>query len=487
MWRASVQTVVVRRAGRNPGVFEVDGVQVTRSQSSLRVPENRSTATSRSIELPVIRFEAINPSGEPPIYYLAGGPGMSNLGFGPPLGLLARHDVVLVGYRGVDGDVVLDAPEVRRAIRGVGGELFSEESRRCLYDAVAACAARLRREGVDIDGYTIPEVAADLDAARTAQGDSKIHLLSESYGTRVAQHYADRFPEHIARSIMVGVNPPGRFVWDVETIDNQLGLLSELYAARHPEVDGPTHLIDLIQRVNANMPRRWKILPINQGKVRVATFAMLFNRDSAALAVDAYVAADCGDPSGLAALSLLYDLVFPRLAVWGDFFAKGCSADADAAGHRDDWASPGGVMGSPLSELVWAAGTAWPAMPIGDHRRSPRRSQVETLLVGGNLDFSTPPDHTTSDLLPALDRGRQIVLTDMGHTTDFWRCQPEAAVELLAGFFADGSVNEDLFGHKPMSFDPRPLSLQQATKLTLGSATLAVIGLIAAARHLAAR
>jgi hypothetical protein len=41
---------------------------------------------------------------------------------------------------------------------------------------------------------------------------------------------------------------------------------------------------------------------IDPGKVKIVTFAMLFNRKTAAQAFDAWLAAENGDPSGLAVL-----------------------------------------------------------------------------------------------------------------------------------------------------------------------------------------
>jgi pimeloyl-ACP methyl ester carboxylesterase len=94
---------------------------------------------------------------------------------------------VLVGYRGVDGSSVLDSPEIASAILGDGQDVTSPASLQLVADAMRACAARLKAEGVDLAGYSIPEVVADLEAARAALGYDTLNLLSESFGTRVAQ------------------------------------------------------------------------------------------------------------------------------------------------------------------------------------------------------------------------------------------------------------------------------------------------------------
>ena len=63
----------------------------------------------------------------------------------------------------------------------------------------------------------------DLEAARRALGYHQIDLLSESEGTRIAMIYSWRYPKAIHRSVMIGVNPPGNFLWDPKTTDEQIG------------------------------------------------------------------------------------------------------------------------------------------------------------------------------------------------------------------------------------------------------------------------
>ena len=81
---------------------------------------------------------------------------------------------------------------------------------------------RLQADGVDLAGYGIPQRVDDLEAARKALGYGRIDLLSESAGTRTAMIYAWRYPKSIHRSVMIGVNPPGHFLWDPKTTDEQI-------------------------------------------------------------------------------------------------------------------------------------------------------------------------------------------------------------------------------------------------------------------------
>ena len=82
---------------------------------TLVVPENRADPRSRLIALPVTRILARSSHPLAPIFHLNGGPGMTNMTFPQANRLAAQHDVVMVGYRGVDGSSVLELS------RGDGG------------------------------------------------------------------------------------------------------------------------------------------------------------------------------------------------------------------------------------------------------------------------------------------------------------------------------------------------------------------------------
>ena len=79
---------------------------------SLVVPENPADPRSPLIVLPVTRIRAQSTQPAEPIFVLQGGPGVTNMDFPMASRLADNHDVVLVGYRGVDGSVRLECPEV---------------------------------------------------------------------------------------------------------------------------------------------------------------------------------------------------------------------------------------------------------------------------------------------------------------------------------------------------------------------------------------
>jgi len=451
---------------------------------TLVVTENRADPESRLVALPVTRIRALSDDPKEPIFRLEGGPGKTNMEFSNASRFAGDHDVVLVGYRGVDGSVRLDCPEVESALKH-SEDLLGERSFRAYADAFRSCADRLTDEGVDLAGYGVVQQVDDLEEARKALGYGRIDLLSESAGTRTALIYSWRYPESIHRSVMIGVNPPGHFLWEGKTTDEQLGRYSDLCAQDDSCSKRTDDLVAAMRETAAEMPDRWLFLPIKEGNVRVASFFGLVESTSenaplsAPMTLDSWHAAADGDASGFWFQSLAADLLFPTSAVWGQYAAF---ASADAQVVREHFSSAGrrdASLGEAGTALVWGGGRlvdAWPAAPDGDDYARVRTSETETLLIGGALDVATPPQAATKELLPHLSNGDQVVLDGFGHSFDFWTYQPEAGTRLIATYFDSGRVDDSLY--EPQSVDFTPGFTQTAiAKITAG----AMVGLAALA------
>ena len=375
----------------------------------------------------------------------------------------ARHDVVLVGYRGVDGSSRLDCPEVVSA-REHSRDLLSEATSASVAAAFRACSERLRDDGVDLAGYSIPERVDDLELARRKLGYGQIDLVSESAGTRTAMIYAWRHPASIHRSVMIAVNPPGHFVWDAKTTGEQVRRYATVCAAdaecrrRTPDLTASVH------SAFGQVPRRWLFLPIKKGNVQAAAFFGLMNATkdgggplSGPLTLDTLVSADEGDGGGAWLLSVAAQLMFPRAQVWGDVASIG---RGDAASARRFFAAgrnKGSVIGSPGTDLVWAGGRlldAWPANPDENEYTRVRDSRIPTLLIGGELDFATPPQIAHRELLPHLRNGREIVLPKVGHADDFWAYEPAASTRLIDMYLGTGRVDTSLYTVNRLDLTP---------------------------------
>ena len=429
---------------------------------TLVVQENRHNAHSRLIALPVTRIRAHSARPGVPIFRLAGGPGKTNMHFKDASRFADKRDVVLVGYRGVDGSSKLDCPEVISA-REHARDFLSERSFRADAAAFKACAQRLQHAGVDLGGYTLPERVDDLDAARRALGYQRVDLLSESVGTRTALIYAWRYPKRIHSSVMIGVNPPGNFLWDAKTTGEQI----RRYAGRcAKDASCRSRTPDLAASLHSayeHIPGHFWFLPIEKGNVKAAAFWGLMNATSAAaplrapMTIDTLLSADEGDGSGAWFLSLMAQMAFPRAQLWGDAAAVARSDASYARRFFATHANSGSVIGTPGTDFLWDGGRlldSWPASPDENQYTRVEDSKVETLLIGGKLDFATPPQNATRELLPHLPNGHQVVLTNLGHSDDIWAYEPPASTHLINTFFDSGRVDTSLYTPNRIDFTP---------------------------------
>jgi len=470
-----------------PCTYMAGDVEYSADCGTLVVPENRSDPKSRMIALPVLRVHALRANPSAPIFFFQGGPGSSNLQFQKLDGLIEDHDLVLVGYRGVDGSVSLDCPEIADAVRNAPtGNMLSDAALESYADASKRCVARLQIERVDLAGYTMVEVIEDMENARVALGYDRIHLLGESYGTRVEMIYEWMHPNSLYRVVMLDVNPPGHFQWGAEDIDAQLKDYAELCAR---DADCSTRTNDLIvsmRQVSENIPERWLFFPIDKGGVKLVTFVMFMESIqppetpvplSGPAAIDMWLAAEEGDYSGMALLSMMRNMFLPNLFVYGDLLSKASGADGfqdPARDYRAELNPAGSILGSPFTLFHWGLGQGWVEYSIPEQFRQTLPTNIRTLLISGSMDFSTPPQFATNELLPYLSNGEQVILKDFGHTETFWVSQKEARLRLLSTFFNNGKVDASLYTYQSVDFDAG-FGWPALAKLLLGIVVTAIV------------
>ena len=430
---------------------------------TLIVPENRSAPNTRLIALPVIRVKAASDTPAEPVFWIAGGPGHENITNYSMDGLTDNHDFVMVGYRGVQGQVVLECPEVSQAISDRPGTILSPESITAYTSGAAQCAERLESEGIDLAEYTITETIDDMEAARKALGYDKINLYGDSYGTRIEQIYVWRYPEILNRVIMGSVNPPGHFLWDPAVGDAQIADYAELCAKDAACSARTDDLVATMREVSENIPNRWMGIAIDKEAVQLLTYFMFVESIqldapvplSGPAAVDLWLDAAEGDYSGMAMITLSTNLFLPNLFTWGHFLALGVSSGDYLDASRDFEATynpPDALIGAPMTRYLYGPIEGWPAHTIDEEYFEVQPSDVEILLVSGSIDFSTPPQFATEELLPRLTNAEQVILEDIGHTESVWFSQPEARAHLITTFFDTGEVDASLYEYQPLDF-----------------------------------
>ena len=77
-------------------------------------------------------------------------------------------------------------------------------------------------------------------------------------------------------------------------------------------------------------------------------------------------------------------------------------------------------------------------------------------------------------MLPLLESGEQVVLSEFAHTGDLYYIQREATRHLLTTFFATGEVDASLYQPNTVNFKPA-WGFPFIAKLLLGGAAFALI------------
>lgn len=474
-----------------PCTFTLSKEEHAADCGTLVIPENRYDPNSRLIALPVTRLKAASATPAEPIFWFSGGPGHDNIIRYPLDGLTENHDFVMVGYRGVEGQVVLKCPEVSKAIGNAPGTVLSPEALAAYTSGTAQCAEHLESEGIDLAGYTLTETVDDVEAARKALGYDKINLYGNSYGSRLQMIYMWRYPETLNRVVMVSVNPPGHFIWDPTVTDAQISDYAALCAQDVACSARTDDLVATMREVSENMPDRWMGIGIDHDAIQLLTYFMFVESIQPAgpiplsgpAAVDLWLDAAEGDYSGMALISLSKDLFLPNLFTWGHWLSMGASS-GDYRDVSQDFETvynpPDALIGAPISRFAYSFTEGWPAYLIDEEYFEVQPSDIETLLVSGNIDFSTPPQFATQELLPHLTNGEQVILEDIGHTESVWSSQPEARAHLVTNFFDIGQVDASLYTVQPVDFDAG-LGWSGLAKFLLGALVLVMLLLIALA------
>jgi hypothetical protein len=236
------------------------------------------------------------------------------------------------------------------------------------------------------------------------------------------------------------------------------------------------------------MPSSWFSLPIKPGNALVGTFLGLTEATGSPLTgpmtLNSWISAAQGDPSGLWFISAMANLVLPNSFVWGEFASIGMADAQPVERYFSSGADRGSIIGNPLGEFLWGAGGlvhAWPANP-GEHQyTSVQNSSVPTLLIGGTLDFETPAQNATKELLPHLSNGHQVILSGLGHVDDFFSYEPSASTQLLTTFYDTGQVDTSRYTPNEVSFataDTQPAIAKKILATMVAVALVAVIWLV---------
>ena len=210
--------------------------------------------------------------------------------------------------------------------------------------------------------FTTSAAVRDLELMRVALGYPALNIYGISYGTRVAQHYLKRYPEHARTVILDGVVPPGLALGPGVAIDAQRALdrlLARCAAApacteRYPDLAvGLENLLTRLKAAPATIeiphPRTGAATTLTLTDELVAGVVRLltYSPQTAALIPALVRAAAEGDYGPLAAQMLMVGEGIHDAISYGMHFAVVCTEDVPFWG-RVDRAALGATFLGPL-------------------------------------------------------------------------------------------------------------------------------------------
>jgi pimeloyl-ACP methyl ester carboxylesterase len=425
-------------------------VSVEAQCGRLSVPEDPAAPGGRQIQLFVARVPAVSERGRPdPLFVLAGGPGLAATtfytGVAPVFERIHRdRDIVLIDQRGTGASNALTCPGNPDPDAPDSTAALTQEARSCL----AALAAH-----ANVADYTTSLAVRDLDAVRAALHYDTINLYGGSYGTRVAQHYLRRYPEHTRAVILDGVVPPQMTLGASLALDAQ-SALERIFArcvadtACHARFGDPDSTFDsLLTRLKTAAVPVAVPDPFN-GATRK------FNFDAADLGVVVRLSSYSTEQSALlplaldeaqahanfapvAGLLLQVTHSLDNLLAYGMHNSVVCSEDVPSygvsAGERARLART--YMGTAQLDALESVCALWPRGPVDADFHQPLTSDKPVLLLSGSDDPVTPPSYA-QEAARGLRNSLQVVVSGMSHGQITAPC----AARLLSRFVELGTT-----------------------------------------------
>ncbi len=404
------------------------------------VPENRADPRSRKIhlKLAVIRSSA-QVAARDMVVMLAGGPGQAATESWPGVStalqpLVAHRHVLLLDQRGTGGSNPLTCKGVEEKNDHVADDTeFSPQKQR---DEVAQCLKQFEGKA-DPRYYTTTIAAQDLEDVRKALGSPTFDLVGVSYGTRMAQQYAMRYPDAVRSLVLDGVVPNSLVLGEEfavnldDALKAQFARCTEDEACRKRFNDPYQTLFQLRDALRANPhavsfrdPQTYQSVQRVLSEYSLASVVRMFAYSpiTAALLPVSIDAAAHGDVGPLLGQAKLLSGDLSDTMNGGMQLSVICSEDADLLAPRPQDAHT--ILGTRMVDTLQTVCAVWPkgTRPADFHQ--PLSVDKPALLLSGEYDPVTPP-HYGDEVAKSLPQSRHFVLRGQGHNVINAGCAPQ--------------------------------------------------------------
>jgi len=405
-------------------------------------------ASSTLLKLSVAVVPSLSLEAEPdPLVPIAGGPGGASIsfyaGYAQAFEKVRRHrEILLIDQRGTGGSEFMncdfgeDEPE----------RPFSREQ------TIADTESCLDMLPHDPRFFTTSVAVRDLEALRQALGYPALNLYGSSYGTRVAQHYARRFPATTRSVILDGVVPPQLPLGPGIALEAQKALLAIFdRCAGSPDCDGAfPGIADTFAQLEADLAEQPVSVELSHplgGERQTVEFSdmefaavirlLSYSPNTVALMPLLIHEAANGNFVPVAATFLTIEADMSEQIANGMHNAVVCTEDTPFYADLDVTALDKTYIGSMMTEALLATCSVWPSGVLDDDLREPLKTDTPVLLLSGSADPITPPYFAE---LAAVDmaNARHLIGADQGHGLAGHGCMPD----IVGRFVASASVDE---------------------------------------------
>jgi pimeloyl-ACP methyl ester carboxylesterase len=411
----------------------------------LAVPESRAGTGGRRLQLFVARIPSLSRRRSPvPLFILAGGPGLGASTFytsaAPAFARIRRnHDIIIVDQRGTGRSHPLNCP--------IDEQQLWDASEAQTTQVMRDCRDRLARDH-DLRQYTTSVAVQDLDAVRQALGYSRIALYGSSYGTRVAQQYARRFPEHTHAVILDGVVPPTQILGLTTPLDAENALLGIFARCRldaackrsfgDPEQDYRqlrSRLTAAAVPVTLTDPRSGRLIQMSFTSAVFASalrLASYNDQNTALLPLALHLANDGNDFAPLASQYLLAASGYDAVLAYGMHNSVVCTEDVpfQASQRVDRAALAATFLGTSQLDSLQALCREWPAGVLDQDLHQPMKSNVPALVMSGMVDPVTPASFGF-EAARGFSSALQLQFADQGHGQLMHACVDRIMADFL--------------------------------------------------------
>ena len=435
------------------------------------VPEDRARPQGRRIRLRIAVMRAAAAAADPdPVVFLDGGPGGAASEDYPAIAqalepLRRRHALLLIDQRGTGGSNALDCGDDAPTGNGAGTTDAAALRERALQQ-VRDCVARLAPHAAT-PFYTTSDAVADLEDVRQALGGPRLDLIGVSYGTRVAQQYARRYPQGV-RSIVLDSAVPNDLALGSEHARNLEDAVRALFArcrAERPCAERFGDPYQTLRRVRARLqaaPQTMELrdpytFAVRQKTITADALAGLvrlyaYSPYTAALLPYVLQEADAGRYAALLGQAQLVVGDVEEHLNGGMALSVACAEDADrlAPNPLDEQT----VLGNSLVERLLSVCPLWPHAARPADFGAPLAGPVPVLILAGEHDPVTPPRYGRA-ILRTLPRGRLLQVAGQGHGLLGVGCMPRLVSDFVRTLDAPGLDARclDLLGQTPSFYD----------------------------------